>query len=348
MLVLRIHATTVDELLALNDEILAMVRAGIPLEQGLKAVSQDMTGQLRRLVEIISGGLERGENLATVLEDPGLSLPPVYCAVVAAGVRCGRLPAALESLSRSVKRAAELRRTLVIAFIYPVVLILSATAIFIFTWQVLFPTLRRSITNILEAQLPNWLQWLEWSSVHGYWWLVALWSLVFLLGGTWLIRSRRASHFAAGWRRWPSIGSVNAAGRVATFAEILALLVEQQVPLSEALCLAGTSCGDRRIRIAAATLAHRIISGEITGPTPRGMPPLLSWLILTNATSRQLVHALRQTAEAQREYAVRVSLYLSIYLPIIFSAIVGAVLALYYVILVMSPFIYLLYEMGQP
>lgn len=343
-----IHATTVDDLLALNDEIRAIARSGIPLEHGLKAISQDTTGQLHRLLAAISDRMERGESLATILKEPDLSLPPVYCAVVAAGVRCGRLPAALESLSRSVKRAAELRRTLLIAFAYPVMLLLFATTIFVFTWQVLFPVLKRSMVIMLEAQLPNWMQWLQWTSEQGHWWLVVLWSLVFVLGGTWFIRSRRASRFATGWRRWPSIGTVNAAGRVATFAEILALLVEQQVPLPESLYLAGVSCGDRRIGIAAANLAERIRSGEVAGPTPRGMPPLLSWLILTNASSRQLVHALRQTAEAQREYAVRVSLFLGLYLPIVLSAIVGAVLAVYYGILVLSPFIYLLYELGKP
>lgn len=348
MLVLRIHATTVDELLALNDEILAIARAGIPLEQGLKAISPDMTGSLRRLVEIISHRMERGESLATVLGDPALSLPPVYCAVVAAGVRCGRLPAALESLSRSVKRAAELRRLMVIAFVYPCVLILFATAIFIFTWQMLLPVLLQTISQVLESQLPDWLRWLQWTSDHGNWGLIALWLFFALFCGTWFIRSRRAANFGRGWRRWPSIGSVNAAVRVATFSEILALLLEHQVSMPEALHLAGTSCGERRISIAAATLAEQIRSGEIKHQVPTGMPPLLSWLILTNASPRQLVHALRQTAESQREYAARVSLILGIYLPIVLSAIVGGLLALYYAILVMSPFIYLLYELGQP
>jgi type II secretory pathway component PulF len=344
----RIHAITIDELLALNDEIRAIARTGIPLEIGIKAIGQDLPGRLGRLADLIGQRMERGESLATVVSDPNLALPSIYCAVVAAGVRSGRLPAALESLSRSVQRAAELRRTVVASFVYPLILLLLATVVFVFTWRVVFPQLRESIGSLVEKTPPTWLQWLTLTSDYGFVWLASIWGVVIVLGGIWLIRSRRASRFATGWRRWPTIGSVNAAGRSAAFAEMLALLLEQQVPFIEALCLAGAANGDRRIRAAAENLADRIRSGQKAGPAPPGMPPLLSWLILTNAPSAQLIRILRQTAASQREYAQRVGVFLAVYLPIVFSAIVGGCIAVYYAVLMMVPFIYLLYELGQP
>ena len=55
---------TVDELLALNDEIAALVRAGVPLERGLADLGGDMPGRLgalaTRLVdEVLAAGPEK-------------------------------------------------------------------------------------------------------------------------------------------------------------------------------------------------------------------------------------------------------------------------------------------------
>jgi type II secretory pathway component PulF len=125
-------------------------------------------------------------------------------------------------------------------------------------------------------------------------------------------------------------------------------LIEHQVPLVEALSLAAAASGDRRIRKGADELAERIRSGKVGGAAPRGLPPLLSCLILTNAPTMQLVKTLRQTAASLRERALRISISLGIYLPIVLSATVGAIIAAYYAILVMTPFYYLLNQLAQP
>ncbi len=344
----RSQAISIEELLALNDELRSLARAGVPLERGLRALGGDLPGKLGRLADAISQRMERGESLAGVLQDPSLGLPPVFCAVVAAGVRSGRLSAALESLSRSVQRATDLRRTMIVGFVYPVIVLLIATAVFVFTWWKLFPVMSRAIPSMIEQQTPNWFQWLAWTVEQGGIWLMVGWMLMVFLGGIWFVRSQSAARFGTGWSRWPSVGAVNAAGRTATFAEMLALLIEHQVPLVEALSLAAASSGDRKIRIAADMIAERIRAGSQGGPAPRGLPPLLSWLILTNAPTAQLVKTLRQTAAGLRERAHRLSIFLGIYLPIVLSAAVGSVVVVYYATLVMAPFYYLLLQLAQP
>jgi type II secretory pathway component PulF len=134
---------------------------------------------------------------------------------------------------------------------------------------------------------------------------------------------------------------------MATFAEILATLVDQHIPLDEAVTLAAAAAGGRELRQASEQLTDSLRRGDLSAP-PRGIPPLLSWLIVTSASQPYLSRALRHSAAAYRRRAARISIFLGTYLPIFLSAFVGGAISLYYVLLTMSPFYYLLYQLGQP
>ena len=47
---------TIDQLLALNEEIAALVRAGVPLERGLVVAGRDLRGRLGRIATALSRG----------------------------------------------------------------------------------------------------------------------------------------------------------------------------------------------------------------------------------------------------------------------------------------------------
>jgi type II secretory pathway component PulF len=242
----------------------------------------------------------------------------------------------------------ELRRTLIAGLMYPIIVFFIATLVFLFTWSTLFPVMQRILPDLVEQEMPNWFQWLTWTVERGGLSLFVAWVVLVVLAATWFARTHHALHFGTSSGRWPSISAVNHAGRTASFAEILALLIEHQVPLFDSLTLAGAASGDRRIRNAADELAKRVRLGALTGSTPRGLPPLLSWLILTNISTPQLAKVLRQTARGLHDRAVRQSITLAVYLPIFLSATVGAAVAVYYAILVMTPFYYLLLQLSQP
>jgi general secretion pathway protein F len=342
------QAITVEQLLALNDEIRALARAGVPLERGLRALGSDMPGRLGRLATSLGQRLERGESLIDVLDSSGDSFPPAYRALVAAGLRSGRLPAALESISRSVRQAIELRRTVIVALTYPVILALIATAVLVFSVSKTVPVVSQ-LFDMVNAARPAWYEALMAVAQRTVDFLPWIWGGILTLGLYWWFRSRRAARLASGGRSWlPTIGAVRSAGRMATFAEILAVLVEHQVPLDEAVQLAGAAAGGRELQQAGSQLAAALRRGEYPSPAPRGLPPLLAWLIATSASQPHLSRALRHSAAAYRRRAMRISILLGTYVPIFLSAIVGGAIALYYVVLTMAPFYYLLYELGQP
>lgn len=67
-----------DELIALNEEVAGMARAGLPLDQGLMALAKDMgRGQLRSITSAIATDLRSGHTLPQALDRQKGKVPVV-------------------------------------------------------------------------------------------------------------------------------------------------------------------------------------------------------------------------------------------------------------------------------
>lgn len=339
---------SLDDLVALNDEIIALVRSGVPLERGLLALGDDLPGRLGKLAESVGRRLESGESLADTLDDGETGFSRVYRAVVAAGARSGKLPAALQGVSATVRRAAELRRVMILSLIYPLVVLLVASLMFLFTALKTAPIVT-NVYEMLHIDRPSWYAWVDHITQLGPEVITGFWLITVVFGGIWLYRSSRASAVSdRGARGLPTVASVLHVGRMATFADVLAMMVEQEVPLDEAVVLAAEASGDRLLVKSSGILAERIRGGEHAVRLPSGFPPLLGWLINSDTQHDQLAKSLRQTAKSYRRRALNMGNWLTVYLPIILSAGVGGTIAAMYVFVVMAPFYNLLYQLSLP
>ncbi len=128
-------SVTLDQFIALNDELAALVRAGVPLERGLIEAGRDLQGRLGALSTEMGRHLGEGKLLPEVIENSGGALPDVYRAVIEAGIRSGRLSRALEGMASIARGYAEARRAVGMALLYP--LIVASLA---YTLAVLFLT----------------------------------------------------------------------------------------------------------------------------------------------------------------------------------------------------------------
>lgn len=348
MAVSATRGITLDELVALNDEIIALVRAGVPLERGLVSLGTDLPGRLGTLADSLGRRLESGESLADMLGDSGDGLPRVYRAVVAAGIRSGKLPSALEGISTAASRAAELRRVMIVSLVYPIVVLMVASFLFLFTALETAPVVT-GVYEMLGLDRPWWYEWVLRTTQLGPEVIVGFWFVTVIVGGIWLYRSSRASVISdRGYRGLPTVARVLHVSRMAMFTEVLAMMVEQQVPLDEAIVLAAEASGDRILVKSSGIIAARIRGGDQTRSLPDGFPPLLGWLLNSGTQSELLAKSLRQTADSYRRRASNMGNWLTIYLPIILSAGVGGTIAILYVLIVMAPFYNLLYQLSLP
>src|SRR4051794_40042386 len=120
-------AVNADDLIALNEQIVAMARAGLPLDQGLAGLAGEMgRGRLRRVTEAIARDLRNGSTLPEAIERRKREMPPYYANLIAAGVRSGRLPEVLATLTTYARQVATTRTIVADSLFYPAVVFLFA------------------------------------------------------------------------------------------------------------------------------------------------------------------------------------------------------------------------------
>jgi type II secretory pathway component PulF len=174
----------------------------------------------------------------------------------------------------------------------------------------------------------------------------------------WWLRSRSAWRLEGGLsrgykseRRWrfPTVGKLLHAGRMATLADTLALLIEHDVPCHEALLLAANASGDRRFREAVVPLAVQLERGElVTWRNSAGTPQLLIWLLGARLEQSRMVACLRRSADSYRRQAEWLSRWLAIYLPFWLTVSIGGTATAVYVLSVIGPWCRMLCELGAP
>ena len=347
-------AYTLDDIHALNDELIALSKCGVPLESGLLSLQGDLPGNLARLASRLGARMQAGRSLAGALEDEGANLPPVYRAVVEAGVRGGRLPVALEQLAATSRRIAEMRSAVGLGMLYPLLLICVACVLFgglapIWAKQMLVGfDFHRLETNVAVRGV------LESVADHGSLvsWVPPV--LLALAAAWWIVTGRAVSAEPASAARWfgwvPWLGKLIRAGQRATFCEVLSLLIDQRVPLDQALPLAASASGDRQLRAACDSLSHRILQGERIPPEDpqlQPLPALAGWMLAGRGRQGDIAQALRRAAASYQSQALRLSDWLRLYFPILATLVIGAVTVLVWGICIFAPWTALLNRLGE-
>ena len=353
-------AITLDQLIALNDEMAALVRAGVPLEQGLEALGGDMPGQPGQLAQMLATRMSSGESLSRILAEDDRTFPPVWRAVVAAGLRSGHLAAALESLSVTTRRISDLRKIVGAGLIYPFVVVSLAYLLFVFLIITLVPLMQDAFVDLTERADPM-MKFLFGLSETAAWWAVPLPLVVIVLLALWWRRTGRAtwvSHASGRQQSWSrrlgrgrGIRGTIQFGRMATFSEIMSLLIKEQVPLEDSMVLAAEASGDLTITRAAREMADRLRAGEHFErheDLPPGLPPLMGWLLMSANRQPNLSAALTRSAEVYRNRATRRATWTAIYFPIWVTVFIGGTATFLCGFLTFAPLLRLFYQLSVP
>lgn len=348
---------SLDDLIALNDEIAALAKAGVPLHDALAGLGDDLPAGLANVSRTLAERTERGQSLSEAIAASGQQFPAVYRAIVEVGIRSGRLPAALEQLGGTARRIAALRRLVASAMIYPTIVALLAYGLFLFFIVRIAPAINQSAPVAAGQQPPAIVQSIARLN-HGIeWWGPILPAIAVMLLVLWWLASRRATMLqpaVAG----PVLGKLAPVRRLlaestaAGFADTLALLVEHQVPITDAIPMAAEASGDKRLIQSARELAAEIAAGgKPSAPADaraksRGLiPPLLRWLIATAASQRNLPAVLRQNADMYRRRAVARAEWLRWELPVILTLAIGGTITLVYALTMFIPWVELLKQL---
>lgn len=359
-----------EELLALNEEIGALIRAGVPLDLGLRQYGMlnqpgipreykednAVSTALGRLSSRLADRIAAGDSLQAAIDHEGDHLPGIYRAVVEAGIRAGRLPEALEALSVVARVLLKLHRQVVAALIYPAIVLglvwlmliaFSQQIIprFLHIWEFLHlePGPAINMMAMIRDTMPYWGIGTPVVAVVAFFWLQAAGS--------------RSSNSPAGrlvdsrLHRFAWIPGVVRNYDYATFLKILALLVEHETPLHEALVLAGHSTGNRQIIIDSTKIAQRIQNGnslqESLQPASR-LPKFLRWMLRSGAENGKLNETLKLAADVYEKRASRRAELLRVVLPVVLTVFVAGSVTLLYGLVLFAPVRELYDRLGDP
>jgi type II secretory pathway component PulF len=347
-------AISLEELIALNEEMAALVRAGVPLEQGLAGLEGEWRGRLGRISRALGERLQRGQSLSTILqEEPGV-FPPVYRAAIEAGMKCGRLGAALEAVASSARRLLEIRRMVAGGVLYPVIVLLLAWGVFVFYAVKLAPQFTAMFRAFQFQSLAVTAAIASLGRYAAYWGrgvplvllaLLAIW--FYSIGRAGILQPSRADWLLAGL---PWIAGAFRSFRVATFTDVLSLLVENVVPLPQAMRLAAEAVGDPRLTRFADAWAAGLTRGQPPDSAEAeaaGLFPLLSWIMATGHRQPALASALRRTAEMYYRRGTSQAEAARVFLPVLLTLAVGATATLAVGVLLLGPWYWFLFELAK-
>jgi len=343
---------SIEQLIALNDEIGSLVRGGVPIELGLSELGGDSSGALQEISQALAGRMEAGATLSEALQAEDRRLPVTYRTVVAAGIRAGRLPAALEAISNYARELVDLRRRITLALLYPFIVLVLAYLLFgVFVVQMV--RRMRETYEIFRFPLHWSLEMLssvtEWIS---QWWWVPLLGFVAIVVWWMTTGGARMLTFSGAARPLilvPYVGRISRYFQYANFADLLALMVEQQVPLPEGLRLTAEATGDARLRRSGIRLAESIERGEPAGghgDRRFGLPPFLYWVLTCEPTGKGLSKLLRHAASIYRRQGVNLSHWLKIVFPLVSAVVIGGGVTVLYALSLFGPMAQLWNDLG--
>jgi type II secretory pathway component PulF len=342
------ETTTLDDFVAWNDQLAALVQAGVPLDLGLGTSSTDLADSLKRINATVSRRVSRGESLGEAIQDDEEAVPPSYRALVELGLSSGNLASAIDGSNRVAESIDDSNYAVRSSFIYPlVVCFLALVGLVVFC--IYFVPKLENMYYSLRVHPGSGLRIMRMLRDTMSYWVVAQ-PLAMLLFIVWLWRAKPNRGDSSGRRSgllaWlPGIAGAEFQERCASFAEALATLLENDAPLADALPLAAEACGDAQFRDAAMSLAASFQGGQSPGddsPAAKQFPPFLRWALLHSDSSTGRARALRMAASIYRQSAKRREERFRIVVPLVVCALLGGGVTLLYGLSLFVPVVQLL------
>lgn len=241
----------IRELLVFNQELVALLRSGLPLLQSLDLLKgRPKDAAFREVLLQVRDRVKAGESMSEAVASFGDRLPALYAPTLQAGERSGELESVLKRFVRYQKLVLDTRKKVISSLMYPAALIsLSLVLILVMTGYVL-PSFGDFFAG-LGAELPLLTRGVM--AVANFLRSNAVW----LLGGTALaVAALRQSGRQEGGRRridaWklriPFLGTVFERMALSEFCRSLSTLLAGGIPIVPALDTSVRSVSNAAVR----------------------------------------------------------------------------------------------------
>jgi len=253
------------ELPAFARELATMLGAGISLDEALHTLAEESEGPAFRIVlRNVRESVMRGTSLTAALAQYPAIFDPMFVQMLRSGEVSGALTETLERLASYLEFSAELRRKVGAAMMYPVLVVAIALTLFTCMMVWIVPAFEQ-IYQDLGGALPGPTQLLVNVSrgvrANGVW--------VFLGGLVGVLTLARLRHTDWGGHIYdrlalhvPVFGTIRQKTALTRFAQSLAQMLRNGIPILNALELSGVVTGNRVFERAIRNARLKVARGE--------------------------------------------------------------------------------------
>ena len=288
-----------------------MLAANIVLDHALKVIARVTANQtLVAVVEQMRHAIEGGETLSAALANHPQLFPEFYGGMIKAGESSGTLAQALNRLADYEERSLGLRETVRSAMVYPLLLVVVAGISLMILLVYVVPNFEPLFAD-MGAAIPLSTQVVIGSArlLQSYWWLLGLATIAGLLWGRMLWQGEQSRYFLDKLLlRLPLVGDLTLKVETARFSRSLGSLLQNRVPILNAMQVVRESVTNTVLRADLAAVATDLEQGRgLAAPLARGgrFPELTLQFIEVGEESGQLENMLMKLADIYDEEVER-------------------------------------------
>ena len=317
-------------------ELARLTGAGVTIERSLEILVESARDRrLAALCETILTGIRTGTSLSDTLERIGPPFDAMFVSLVRAGEAGAALPSVLEQLADYLEQVRELRASLSVALIYPIILI-SVSALSIILLLVYVVPHFRELFSGADAALPasTEIVFFVADALTAYWWVglgICALGVILVIGGLRVPAARRALDRAL--LSVPVIGPLVTGAEVSRLCRTLGALLGNGVPVLPALAIVETVCRNAAMAGVVRNLSAALEDGAAIGPTLRQhpvFPSLVAHMVTIGEETGRLhvmLHDVAKFQEAQVRRGLRAALaLLEPLLILVMGVIVGTII----------------------
>lgn len=253
-----------DQLAALGQELGALSRTSLPLDRGLAALAQEMRGdKIGKLCENLAQDLGNGIPLDQALAKHDPNMPAHLVALVKAGLASGRLPQCLDRLAGHARMIQQMRQGFLQTAFYPMVVGLFALALMAFLLGFVIPRFAE-IYRDFHMPMPILTQGLLTLSLWPWTrWAILLAVIVVVPVAFWFFLGKSGRTKLA--LRLPVVGGMLREASMATWYDLVAMLLQSGMNLPESVRLASEASMDPALAETGKLLAQDLAAGGALG-----------------------------------------------------------------------------------
>lgn len=323
------------DVLMFTQQLSSLLRSGMTLNQALASLQRrSQKPRLNALLAQLHEGIVQGASLSDAMAQHPKIFSKFYVNLVRAGEASGALDEVLLRLVKHYEQVNEIRDKVISAMIYPAIMFVGCLGVIAFFMTVMVPTFAKMFKQMNRVMpLPTRILIAVSDGFKSYWWVGVLVAVVLVVFYRQRMRTPEGRIAMDGLKlRLPVFGNIIMAAALAQFARTLATLLENGVPVLNALQIVEDTMTNRLIAAEIREARTRVTDGtSISQPLAKGriFPPLLIDMLAVGEESGEVAPALVNIADTyEQELSRTLRIFTSLLEPaiiIMMALIIGSI-----------------------